>query len=117
LLIQEYNRSFDHFRTLVDEPRPQDPSWRLELESELTLWADGADAARSGQAPPAFQPVHERVINGLLLYGQAARQITQAMEAGDNELARQGLESVTQARQSFAEAEDELTRIARERGL
>jgi hypothetical protein len=116
-LMQEFNRSYDRFRSLVEAPRMTDASWRLELEAELTLWTNGAEAARSGQAPPAFQTAHERIVNGLLLYGQAARQIREAMDAGGNELARQGLESVTQARRSFAEAETELNRIARERGL
>ncbi len=116
-IIAEFNRSYDRFRALVEQPNVEDASWRLALSDELRLWAEGAAAARGVQSPPAYSEVHRRVMNGLELYGQASQQITQALEAGDNELIRQGLENVSQARRAFAEAETELDRIARERGL
>ena len=116
-IMAEFNRSYDRFRALVEQPNVEDASWRLALNAELQLWADGAAAARGVQSPPAFSEVHRRIISGLELYGQASRQISQALEAGDNDLIRQGLESVGQARRAFADAQTELDRIARERGL
>lgn len=117
-VIEEYDRSFDRFRQLVEQAKPEDDAWRLGLRAELTFWANGAAAAREiQQSPPAFREVHRRVISGLELYGKAAREIAQAMETGDNDLLGQGMESVGQARRAFVEAQGELSRLARERGL
>jgi hypothetical protein len=116
-VIREFNRSFDRFSELLNQPNPEDASWRLALNAELTLWGSSATLARNVQAPASFASVHQRVLTGLGLYEQASNQITQAFESGNNELMNQGLQSAVQARQSFAEAEGELTRIARERNL
>jgi hypothetical protein len=116
-VIREFNRSFDRFVELVNDPRPEDASWRLSLSAELALWASGSDMSRNVRSPQSLAPVHGRVIAGLDLYQEAARQIVEALDRADQEQLTQGLGSARQARQSFNEAEMELQRLARERGL
>jgi hypothetical protein len=116
-LMQEFDQSFNRFAALWSEPNPEDASWRLGLSAELQLWADAAEAARNVRPPASMQPVHQKVVSGLELYGQAAKKITDSIQATDEAGLREGLETVRQARMAFLEANREIDRIAQERGL
>jgi hypothetical protein len=115
--LREFNQSFERFAELVSDPQPEDATWRVALSAELRLWADGAEAARGVRPPESMAPVHRQVVTGLELYRQASQQITQALQAGDEDGVRRGLEMVRQARRAFFDAERELERLAQERGL
>jgi hypothetical protein len=115
--LREFNQSFDRFAELVSDPRPEDATWRVALSAELRLWADGAEAARGVRPPESMASIHRQVVTGLELYRQASQQITQALQAGDEDGVRRGLEMVRQARRAFFDAERELERLAQERGL
>jgi hypothetical protein len=115
--IRQFNQSFDRFVELVGDPQPEDASWRLSLGAELQLWADGAEAARGVRPPPSMMPVHQQVLTGLDSYRDASRLITEALQQGNSDQVRQGLDSVQKARQAFNEASREIERLAQERGL
>lgn len=117
LFLREFDQSFNRFAQLVSDPRPEDASWRLALSAELRLWAEGAEAARGVRPPASMVPIHQQVMTGLDLYRQASQQITEALQAGDEDGIRQGLEKVRQARRAFFEAERAIERLAQERGL
>ncbi|MCC6628260.1 MAG: hypothetical protein IT340_12775 [Chloroflexi bacterium] len=115
--IRQFNQSFDRFVELVGDPKPEDASWRLSLGAELQLWADGAEAARGVRPPETMLPIHRQVIAGLDSYRDASRQITEALQQGNSEQVRQGLDSVQKARRAFNEASLEIERLAQARGL
>jgi hypothetical protein len=104
-VIQEFNRSYMRFGQLLTQPDPENESWQQAFTAELRLWANGADLARNVRSPETLLPVHQRVMEGLDLYQQAALQLTNALQTGDEAGFNQGITSVHQARQAFAQAE------------
>jgi hypothetical protein len=115
--ISQFNMSFDRFAELIRQAKPEETSWRVALNTELRLWAEGAEAVRSAQPPDSMQPIHRHVLAGAEAYREAARLITEALQQGDSDQVRRGLEAVQQGRRSLAEATREIERIAQERGL
>jgi hypothetical protein len=96
---------------LLQQARPEDTSWQRALAAELSLWANGADMARSVQAPPTMQAFHQRILASLDLFQQASAQLVSALQAGDQATMQQGLTTAQRAHEAMSAVGAELSRM------
>lgn len=100
--------SRDTFSSLLNNPQPNDANWKSQLDGVFSTWKQLYQDAQ-GLTPPAdLQAFHQKYLQMLQLYNQAADDITNALANQDSSLLDKAQGEINQAADLYNQIVDEL---------
>jgi hypothetical protein len=106
-----WSESFNRMMDLVHFAYYGDYNWRISILNEINTWRRLGDEAHAMQAPPRFEAIHNKYLEGVDYYIEAADLLVKGVDETDRDSFTKGTCEMFLAEKYRYEAQQDLQKI------